>query len=656
MKRKLTPQLQQDGSYLVRLERSYRAVFGLGEKFDGADQKGRYVRACVREKCFRQGEYTYLSMPYFATPDGFGVYVDTYVEVDFDFTREGEILISFPAGSRGECADVWLLEGTLKEILASFRAMAGMPRLFPKWVLGAWMSSNRWHTQAEVEEQLDATKRLGFPHNVLVIEPWSDLTLRSVWYGCEIPPRDEPFYHYSDMTFPENGRWRDPAAMTKELHEAGIRLLLWVVPVYAQGRDLETDCHKEYCLRENERVKADRLCVMNADGTPYEIPHTWCIDSMVPDFTSPKATEYWFKRFAYLCDEVGIDGFKTDGGEFIHDHSVRFADGTTGLEGQNAYCEQYTRAFADFVGKDRIVFSRAGGQNSPAFSVIWAGDQESTWQEFASVIKAGLSAGLSGIHCWGFDIAGFSGYLPSAQLYLRAVQAAAFVPVMQWHSDPVSNGRCDFTGAWNINDRSPWNIAAFHKDDRLLDLLRRQFYLHYNLIPYQYALMEEAAETGLPAMRHLALEFSDDENTFPIDDEFMLGSALLVAPVLQDYVSERMVYLPAGARWYDLYTGRQVPSGMQRIALTDEHQPVFLRDNSCVPLNLKGGVLASDVGNALDGYTELTFLLSGEGEYLFTDDLGIRIALIWTKDAVQIKENAAGTPVNILRIERDKLF
>jgi len=127
--------------YRITLKRPYRAVFGFGEKFDSCDQKGKLVRACVRERCFYQGDYTYLSMPFFLTPDGFGLYVETYTEVDFDLRREGEITVEFPVGSRGEEAKVWLLEGSPKEIISEFRSLAGMPRVFPKWVLGAWMSS-----------------------------------------------------------------------------------------------------------------------------------------------------------------------------------------------------------------------------------------------------------------------------------------------------------------------------------------------------------------------------------------------------------------------------------------------------------------------------------------------------------------------------------
>lgn len=638
--------------FTYTINRPYRAVFGLGEKFDAPNHKGKFVRAMVKEKCFYQGEFTYLSMPYFMTTDGFGVYVNTYTEVDFDFTTENSVKILIHEGSFGKLPEVYLLEGTPKQILGEFRKLTSMPRVFPKWVLGAWMSSNRWNCQVDVEEQLELTKNLGFPHNVLVVEPWSDLTTHYLFSGSKIPhKKGDEYAKLSEIDFSQSSRWQNPKKMIDEMHDDGIRILLWVVPIYAQGVNIEGTDNLEQLYSDNDYVKETKECVLNADGTPYEIPHTWCVDSMVPDFTDEVGTKHWFDRFSYLLD-MGIDGFKTDGGEFIHDKTVKFKDGTTGLEGQNAYPEQYTKAFADFVGEDRIVFSRAGGQNTPSFSVVWAGDQESTWEEYRSVVKAGISAGTSGINCWGYDISGFSGYLPSAELYLRATQTAAFLPVMQWHSDPVTNNRCDFTGAWKINDRSPWNISAFHKDPVLLEILRRQFYLHYNLMPYFYSLMTEASKTGVASIRALALEFSEDENVYDIDDQFMLGNALMVAPVLEDYIEYRSVYLPKG-NWYDLYTGEKYDGGVTvDVLIKPDSCPVFVRDNVCVPLNLKDGKICSDVGNDLDGYKELTFLVTGEGSYDFSDDLGNEISITWDKDSETVVKNSKNLDVRFKRADR----
>lgn len=647
--------ITQDGASFT-LERQYSAAYGFGEKFDSVNQKGKFVRACVREKCFYQGEYTYYSMPFMVTPDGFGIYVDSYAEVDFDLRISDKIVVSCLRGTNGELPEIYLFEGTPKEIIGQFRSLVGMPRLFPKWVLGGWMSSNRWNCQSDIEEQVKLTAKYGIPHNVLVIEPWSDLTTHYLWNGSKMPHKNgDQFGTLAEMDFSESEQWQNPKAMIDSLHKKGIKVLLWVVPIYAQGVNIEGDCNLEQCYSDNEYVKQTKQCVLNADGTPYLIPHTWCVESMIPDFTDPVGTKNWFNRFSYLL-EMGIDGFKTDGGEFVHVKDVRFKNGTSGIEGQNEYCEQYTKAFADFVGNERIVFSRAGGPKSPTFSVMWAGDQESTWSEFASTVKAGISAGISGTSCWGFDISGFSGYLPSKNLYLRALQTAAFLPVMQWHSDPVSNKRCDFTGAWKINDRSPWNMADYYQSPELLKIAKKQFLLHYNLLPYIYNLTVEASVNGIAPVRHLALEFPDDKACYDIDDQFMLGDALLIAPVLQDYVSHRNVYLPENSEWFDFYSGKSFGGGTHSVKLTRDRTPTFMRKNTCVALNLHGEKLFSDVGNRLDGYDTLTFVINGSGIYNFADDLGDEITIQWSKNEYTIVKNIKNTPVNVVRLGEQKLI
>ena len=148
-----------DNKYHYIINKNYDGVFGFGEKFDSPNEKGKFVRAIVKEKCFYQGECTYLSMPFFFTNNGFGVYVDTYVEVDFDFTKEGVIDISFEDDSFKSEIFLYYFEGSPKEILTQFRSIVGFPKLFPKWALGSWMSANRWNKQDDVLEQVELNKK-----------------------------------------------------------------------------------------------------------------------------------------------------------------------------------------------------------------------------------------------------------------------------------------------------------------------------------------------------------------------------------------------------------------------------------------------------------------------------------------------------------------
>lgn len=643
-----------DGKYHYVIHSSYNGVFGFGEKFDSPNEKGKLVRAIVKEKCFYQGEFTYLSMPFFFSDSGFGIYVDTYIEVDFDFTQEGIVDISFEDSSFNDEIFIYQFEGSPKEILSEFRHLVGLPKVFPKWALGSWMSANRWRNQNDIYEQLELNEKYNFPHNVLVIEPWSDLTTRYTWMDAQTKIRQghEVISSYKDLTYGKS--WPNPKQMIDDLHNQNLHLLLWLVPIHAQGNDLETSFNKEQCLIDNDYVIKNKYVAMKDESNPYIIPHTWCIGSMIPDFTNPKANENWFSHFQYLLD-MGIDGFKTDGGEFVHEMDAKFFDGTTGKEQRNQYCDLYSEKFSKFVGDNRIIFSRAGGQKIASNAVVWAGDQESTWSEFNSIIKAGLSAGCSGISTWGFDITGFSGYLPTRELYLRSIMAASLVPVMQWHSDPVSNPRCDFTGAYKRNDRSPWNIAKFLKDESIIDISRRYFRLHYNLLPYQYQLMLESSETGIPSMRHLVLEYPQNKEVMNIDDQFMVGNALLVAPILDDYISTRKVYIPED-NYMNVFTKEKLSKGYHDEQVLEGIIPLYMRPNSALPLNLKNQKLMSDVGNKLDKYEELTFLTYGKGSYFFKDDLGNEITLSYDESSYEIHQNKKGTPISVLHLEKDEIF
>ena len=570
-----------NGKCSLVIKKPYRAIFGLGEKFDSVNQIGKLVKSKVQEKCFAQGKYTYCPIPFFMTPDGFGVYIDTYTEVKFNFRKKDEIKIEYSLDSFGNVNNVYYFEGSMKEILTSFRCLVGLPRLFPKWVLGAWMSSNRWKNDLEIREQLEYNKKYGFSHNVIVIEPWSDVTTHYILNGCKVDLKGNGDYaRLEDLDFKNNKIWPNFPKLIEDIHSEGLKLLLWVVPIYAQDKSIESKYNYDSLMKENEYVKKQKYAVLNKDGSVYTIPKVWCIGSMIPDFTNEAANEYWFKRFDYL-KQLGIDGFKTDGGEFVHTQDVVFSNGKTGVEGINEYPEMYEKAFSDYVGREGIIYSRAGGVKTPLNSILWAGDQESTWDEFKAMVKAGLSSAMSGVSAWGYDIAGFSGYLPTKELYLRSMEFASFIPIMQWHSDPVINDRCDFTGAWKINDRSPWNMAGYLKDESVLDISRRKIDMHYNLIPYQYMLQRVSHLTGIPAMRPLSLEFSDDEATFNIENEFMLGDSLLVVTVLDDYINDIEFYLPDDT-WYNIYTNEMYKGGNHKLSLEIDTIPVFMRNNSCI--------------------------------------------------------------------------
>lgn len=623
-----------DGQAKLSLRLAYGGAYGMGEKYDGLNQKGRRVENRVEEKFCHQGEKTYCPAPFFFTDTGFALYAATDRVTSFWF-GEDEIAVFLP-----EDAPVYLGAGSPARLIAEYMALHGPVKLPPRWAFGPWISANHWNSQAQVEKQLEDLARYDYPAAVLVVEAWSDEATFYVFNGAEYTPAPiGGALRYEDFDFSKSAWWQDPKAMLQKLHGAGLRLVLWQIPVYKkQGLEEAPNPQNEL---DREDAAARGLAVKNADGTPYTIPlGNWFAGSMVPDFTNPDTVKSWFQKRQYLLD-IGVDGFKTDGGEFIYSDDARFADGTTGLEGKNRYARDYTAAYSRFLGEGRVLFSRAGWTGQHTAPCHWGGDQQSENSEMKSVLSAGLSAALTGIPFWGFDIAGFAGPLPTPDLYRRATQLACFCPVMQWHSEPDGGQFKDLLpGGEGNNERSPWNLARAWNEPGLVEELRFWHRLRMNLIPYLYSTALACKARNAPMLRPLVYDWPHDRAARAAEDEFMLGESLLVAPLLEENQTGRQVYLPQG-EWYSLFTGQKFSGGQSVFAGAELTFPVFLRAGCGIALNLgQSGGLGSSVGNQTTGYTRLHFLLAGpRGSLQFADEAGSALTLTWQGGSV----SAAGT-------------
>ena len=562
-------ELYRDGNRLT-VHVLYNGAYGMGEKYDSLNQKGKTVINAVREKFCFQGDKTYCTTPFFWTDTGFGLYVDTCEVTTFDF-GESCIEIKLP-----ETADVVLFSGTPEEMVREYMSLFGPAVLPPEWTLGIWISANRWNTQKDVDALLDKLKKYDFPASVVVLEAWSDEATFYIWNGAKYEPvPDGQALKYEDFDF-SGTPWPDPAKMIQDIHDAGLKLLLWQVPVYKKQGDDEVQNAQNDLDRED--AAARKLCVTMPDDTPYTIPKgNWFPDSMVPDFTNPATVKSWFGKRQYLLD-IGVDGFKTDGGEFIHRSDAQFHDGTTGKEGINRYSRDYTESYRNFVGSNGVIFSRAGFSGQHTVPCHWGGDQQSQNSELASVLKAGLSAAASGMIFWGFDLAGFAGPLPTLDLYRKATQMACFCPIMQWHSEPDGGQfRELMPGAEGNNERSPWNMEESYAAPGFMDEMRYWHKLHEKLHPYLWKTAQDCVRNSKPFMRPLIYEWPNDINAVNCQDEYLLGDDLLIAPLLEENAISREVYLPEGV-WFDFFDGTEYAGNQTITAGKDGKLPVFTRN------------------------------------------------------------------------------
>lgn len=608
-----------------------RHIVGLGERFDKVDQQGNKLSLRVVEKFTQQGTHTYLPIPFFLTEEDFGWFSST--ERRLWLNAEKDLTLSFVTPESGTLTDEWWLIGQPQEVISQLHKLTGTAVLPPKWAFGLWISGNGWNTQKETLEQLVALKEHELPATAIVIEAWSDEQTFCIFNDAKYEPlpQEHP-YSYRDFTFPANGKWPNPKKFAEEIQKAGLNLVLWQIPVIKY----EEEEPGEQLLSDEAYAIKNGYCVLNEDGTPYRIIDHWFKNSLLLDFTNPEAVKWWFCKRKYLLTELGVKGFKTDGGEFLFDETAILHDGQKGETAHNLYPMQYAEAYQNFLKEhevDGATFTRAGYTGAQRFPVHWAGDQLSTWGEFQAQLTAGLSAGLSGIPFWSFDIGGFAGGFPSSELYLRSVAMGAFSPVMQWHSEPRS-GQFYHTERkrWN-NDRSPWNLASLYNDAEIIRVYRLFANLRMNLLPYIYQEAIYSAKSARPLMAHLIVDYPEDAVVWSIHDQYMFGRDLLVAPVIWEGAVSRKIYLPQGT-WHDLSSGDLYQGGQ----LIDypcllETLPVFVRDGAVIPVNLgKSKVMGSKetiggVGNDLASYQNLGFISFGGSQLQFQDDLGTEVFL-----------------------------
>ncbi len=547
--------------------------FGLGERFHAFNQRGTAPDVLLYEQYKNQGIHTYIPVPVLLSSRGYALYLKTarFSRFDLAASRPDRWTCTAELGKDEAIAGFVYAADSPLENLHRFCRQVGLPKLPPEWAFGPWMSSNEWNSQAIVMEQVRLAEEHDIPATVLVIEAWSDENTFYIWNDARYQPKpsDQPLT-LRDFTFPPEGKWPDPKAMIDELHRRGIRLVLWQIPImkFLGGEQHpQKDIDEAYMLRKGYHLRWQ-------DGSPYRVRPFWFHDSLLLDVTNPEAVDWWMAKRAYLLDELGVDGFKTDGGEHLWGRDVLFANGMRGDEGQNLYPNLYVGAYHRFAcqkrGGDALTFSRAGFTGAQAFPCHWAGDENSTWEAFRASLFAGLSAGLSGIPFWGWDLAGFSGEVPSAELYLRSASMAAFCPIMQYHSEYNDHRR-------PLRDRTPWNIAERSGRPEVIDIYRQFAHLRMRLLPYITAEARHCAETGEPLMRPLFLDWPDDPQAWQVDDQYCFGRALLVAPVLEPGAVERRLYLPAG-EWVDFWDGQLTAGGQWITAAAPlDRIPVYRR-------------------------------------------------------------------------------
>jgi alpha-D-xyloside xylohydrolase len=331
------------------------------------------------------------------------------------------------------------------------------------------------------------------------------------------------------------------------LKDEGFHISLWQLPYFVPKNKLFPEL-----LEKN-------LVVRDAKGNlPYE--------DAVLDFSNPETVKWYQGKLANLL-KMGVGAIKVDFGEAAPELGL-YADGRTGFYEHNLYPLRYNKAVADITREttgENIIWARSAWAGSQRYPVHWGGDAESTDDGMAAELRGGLSFGLSGFSFWSHDVGGFTADSVTnmdKNLYARWLAFGML----------SSHSRCH-----GIAPKEPWNYGPEFMDEfRTIDELK------YKLMPYVYAQAKDSSEQGLPMVRALFVEFPDDPGSWNVDDEYLFGSSMLVAPLMHGNETSRDVYLPPGT-WIDYQTGRDYSGGWQKIEAGKIPEIILVRDGTVLP-------------------------------------------------------------------------
>jgi alpha-glucosidase len=530
----------------------------------------------------------YQSHPFFIglkDDKAYGIFFDNTYRTYFDmgYTDEDRYIFS----SEGGEIDYYFMRGpSIKEVLSHYTALTGKMPMPPKWSIGHHLCRWSYYPDNEVIEVVETARSNKIPLDVI----WLDI-------------------HYMDeyriFTW-DKTRFSDLKGTVDKIHSMGAKVVSMIDP----GVKVDPG----YFVYDE--MMANEYYVKYPDGSPVIGP-VWPGDCIFPDFTNPSVRSWWGNLYKVMLDQ-GIDGFWNDMNEPAVFNDIKtmkddasfydFGLNSSHRKMHNVYALNMIRATYEGVlnlmnGKRPFVLSRAGFSGLQRyFGVTWTGDNISSFEHLKLTIPMFLGLSLSGIPFVGADIGGFNDSA-DPELLTRWYQAAALTPFMREHT---------VRGSY---DQEPWAYGDPYKS-----IMREAINLRYRLLPYLYTLFHEASNESSPIMRPLVYEYQNDENTYNLEDEFLLGDKILVAPVLERGVNNRVVYLPKGT-WYDYGSGETLEGNWAYYYSAPLHVlPVFVKEGSIIA--------TKEVGQYVDEVSEeeiglQVYMPANDGEYtstLYVDD------------------------------------
>jgi len=497
-------------------------IFGCGESVTKLDKRGQKVNLFVTDPQGPETDQMYKPVPFFMSNRGYGMFMHTSAPVTCDF---GNTYVGANKLFMGdEALDLFIFIGEPKDILNEYTEIVGKPSMPPLWSFGTWMSRITYFEQSEGYDVAAKLRSYKIPSDVIHFD--------TGWFETD---------WQCDYKFAPS-RFSNPQKMIDDLKKDGFHISLWQLTYF-------TPKNKFF----NEIIEKN-LHVKNSKGEmPYE--------DAVLDFSNLETVKWYQDKLAGLL-KMGVGAIKVDFGEAAPMEGF-YASGRGGWYEHNLYPLRYNKAVADItkeVNNENIIWARSAWAGSQRYPLHWGGDAANTDIGMDATLRGGLSFGLSGFSFWSHDIGGFVVAAPE-NLYRRWLPFGFLTSHSRAHGAPP---------------KEPWLY-----NDNFVKAFRESAEMKYKLMPYIYAQAKLCTEKGLPMVRALFVEYPDDPGAWLVEDQYLFGSDILVAPMMEAG-TERNVYLPKG-NWIDYQSGKTYQQGWNVIKAGKIPAIILVREGAVIP-------------------------------------------------------------------------
>lgn len=534
--------------------------YGFGEQSGGLNKRGKSIGLWNTDAYAynKDTKYLYTAIPFFLglkDKKAYGIFFDNTYRSYFEMASESDDYYYFYANG-GELTYYFIYGPQIKDVIDTYTDLTGKIEMPPLWSLG--FQQSKWgYTPEQLVSVAETYRAKNIPLDTINFDiDYMDGYRVFTW---------NPAYEQALKTLKEKGfravAINDPAVKLDENYS-----------VYNEGT-------------------ARDLWAKKADGSTY-VGTVWPGPSVFPNFNKQETRTWWAENLKTLFDK-GIDGIWNDMNEpAVFDGPFKTMPLDNIFEGDNGDTKLHTE-YHNLYGHDEaeatfnafalnkpntrpFVLTRDMYAGTQRYAALWTGDNVSNWEHLQMSIPMNANVGLSGVPFVGNDIGGFAkpsaDQFPTPELFARWIEVGAFLPFARDHYDNSSKSGL-------ASGQEPWEFGP-----EVEEISRKYISLRYELLPYLYNQFKQSSDSGEPVQEPLVYQFQEDPNTYNLEDQFMFGDSLMLAPVVQQGQTSRQVYLPAGVKWVDFWTG-QVYDGNRTITVNADlgTLPIFVKQESIIP-------------------------------------------------------------------------